>query len=193
MNPVAVILYEDNRGAEKGFGLHALVMACVADDLGVEMFTLTRKFDGRPMNGVANLVRSCRRDIHRLAPQGQTVFALIDDDRIRDHLSGVDVRAEEEVVVRALKGQSDAPAQLEIFLLKKNTETVIEAAKHCDRSLPDEAVAQALGKNLAQRDRILNNVARTGVRAVRDCIRGQVPALHRLVTARCAAVAASPT
>lgn len=57
----------------KGFGLHALVLACVADDLGVEMFTLASKLDGRPMKGVANLVRSCRRDIHRIAPHGQTV------------------------------------------------------------------------------------------------------------------------
>lgn len=184
-----MILYEDNRGAEKGFGLHALVVACVADDLGVEMFALTKKLDGRPMNGVANIVRSCRRDIHRIAPQGQTVFALIDDDRIRDHLPGVDVRAEEDTVVRAIKGQSDAPAQLEVFLLKKNTETVIEAARRCDPTLADDAVEQALRKNLAQRDRIFNNVARTG-RAVRDCIRANVPALHRLVIALCAVVAA---
>ncbi len=188
-----MILYEDNRGAEKGFGLHALVVACVADDLDVEMFTLTKKLDGRPMNGVANIVRSCRRDVHRLAPQGQTVFALIDNDRIRDHLSGVDIRAENSVVERAIKSQSDAPAQLEVFLLEKNTETVIEAAKHCDPSLPEDAVAQALRKNLAQRDRILNNVARTRGRAVRDCIRAGVPALHRLVAALGAVVTASPT
>ena len=192
MNPLAVILYEDNRGAEKGFGLHALVLACVADELGVEMFTLARKLDGRPMNGVANLVRSCRRDIHRIAPHGQMVFALIDDDRVRDHLPGVDVPAGGEIVARAIKSQSDAPEQLEVFLLVKNTETVIEAAKECDRSLPDDAVAQALAKNLAQRDRILNNVARTGIRAVRDCIRGKVPALHQLVAALSAVVAASP-
>ncbi|MEP7122983.1 MAG: hypothetical protein ABJE95_18795 [Byssovorax sp.] len=193
MSPVAVILYEDNGGPVKGFGLHALVVACVADELGVEVFALAGKLDGRPMNGAANIVRSCKRDIHRLGPQGQTVFALIDDDRIRDHVKGVDARTAEDVVVRAIKSQSDAPAQLEVFLLKKNTETVIEAAKECDRSLPDDAVAQALAKNLAQRDRLLNNVAYSGVRAVRDCIRGKIPALHRLVTALSAVVAASPT
>jgi hypothetical protein len=192
VNPVAVILYEDNGGATKGFGLHALVVACVADELGVEVFTLARKLDGRPMNGVANLVRSCRRDIHRIAPQGQKVFALIDDDRVRDHLPGIDARAEGEIVARAIKSQSDAPEQLDVFLLVKNTETVIEAAKACDRSLSDDAVAQALAKNLAQRDRILNNVAWSGIRAVRDCIRGKVPALHQLVTALSAVVAASP-
>ena len=193
MSPLAVILYEDNRGAEKGFGLHALVVACVADDLDVETFTLTKKLDGRPMNGVANIVRSCRRDVHRLAPRGQIVFALIDNDRIRDHLSGVDARAENSVVERVIKSQSDAPAQLEVFLLEKNTETVIEAAKRCDPSLPEDAVVQALRKNLAQRDRIFNNVARGRARAIRDCIRGSVPALHRLVIALCAVVSASPT
>jgi hypothetical protein len=177
----AVILYEDARGPEKGFGLHALVLACVADELGAEMFSLAKRLDGRPLNGVTNLLQSCRRT-SLLAPRGQKVFAVIDEDHVRDHLPGMDPRAEEEVVVRAIKGQSDAPMQLEIILLKKNTETVIEAAKHCDDRLPAAAVEQALRKHLAQRDRILNNVARAGSRAVRDCIRAKVPALERLVT-----------
>jgi hypothetical protein len=65
-----VILYEDNRGAEKGFGLHALVMACVADDLGVEMFTLTKKLDARQRSTAiaASLTRPWRKRLGRTWP-----------------------------------------------------------------------------------------------------------------------------
>jgi hypothetical protein len=181
--PIAVILYEDDRGPEKQFGLHRLVLACVADDLRVDTFTLTGKLDGRPMKGVANVLKSCRSDVRRLGPKGQKVFALIDDDHVRDHLPGIDPRADTETVSRMIKAQSDMAAQLEVILLKKNTETVIEAAKQCDPQIPAEAVAEALRKHLAQRDRILNNVARNANRAVRDCIRGKVAALDQLVGA----------
>lgn len=193
MNAIAVILYEDKRGPEKEFGLHALVLSCVADAMGVNMFTLKDKLDGRPMNGVTNVLQSCRSDVRRLGTRGQKVFAVIDDDRIRQHVPGVDPRTSEDAVIRAIKSSSDAPAQLEVFLLKKNTETVIEAAKHCDDGLPDAAVQQALRKNMAQRDRILNNVARAGNRAIRDCILDRVPVLGKLVEALLALVRAVPT
>jgi hypothetical protein len=190
--PIAVILYEDDRGQEKQFGLHALVLACVADDLGVDMFTLTRKLDGRPMKGVSNILQSCRNDIRRIGPKGQKVFALVDDDHIRHHLRGVDARADAETVTRTIKEQSDAPAQLEVILLKENTETVIKAAKQCDPLLPDAAIAEALRKRLAQRDRILNSVARAVNRAIRDCIRDKVPAIEELVRALAVLVGATP-
>src|SRR5262249_6742152 len=99
----------------------------------------------------------------------------------------------DEVVVQAIKAQSDAPAQLEVLLLKKNTETVIEAAKRCDDTLPDASVQEALRKNMAQRDRLLNNVARAASPAVRRCILDGIPAPRKLVDALVAVVAAQPT
>jgi hypothetical protein len=39
----------------------------------------------------------------------------------------------------AINGLSDAPAQIEVFLLEKDTETFIEAAKHCEPGVSDDA------------------------------------------------------
>jgi len=187
MTTVAVILYEDQRGKEKEFGLHNLVVACVADDLGKDVFTLCRAFEAHPTKGVSNLLRSCRQDVHRLGARGQRVFALIDADKIREQLrhEGVPASADDDAVVRAIKaeGRCVAPDQLEVVLLKENTETVIQAAKLCDKELPDAAVEQALRKDVNARDRILNNVAYGKGRAVRDCIRGKVPAIQALAGA----------
>ena len=42
MSSAAVILYEDQRGPQKQFGLHDLVLACVADELGCDVFGISR-------------------------------------------------------------------------------------------------------------------------------------------------------
>ena len=180
MNPVAFILYEDQRGPVTGFGLHKLVLACIADDLNVEWYTLEKIVEGRPMKGVSKVLQSCYREVRRIALRGQRVFALIDNDHVRDHLPGLDARADEPSVVRAIKDNSDASAQLEVVLLDKNTETVLEAAQLCDPALPDDAIRAALRKHPAQRDRIFHQVAR-GSRSVRMCIRTKIPALEQLV------------
>lgn len=185
MSPLLLILYEDKRGPEKEFGLHNFVLACIADELGADVYTLKlhQKISGRPMKGVNKVLASCRKDIHRLGPQGQPVFALIDDDVIREHLrhEGVAADAEDRVVIEAIKAKCVAPDKLEVILLKDNTETVIEAAGRCDGSIPKAAVQQALQKDPMARDRVLNRLAWAHGRAERDCVRAAVPALQSLV------------
>ncbi|WP_437682866.1 hypothetical protein [Sorangium sp. So ce131] len=190
MTPFAVMLYEDQRGPEKEFGLHNLVVACVADDAGEDFFALRRKLDGRPMKGVQNLLRSCRRDIRRLSSKGQQVFAIIDNDAIRHQLKheGVAEDAEDAAVVRVIKEKCDAPERLHVFLLKENTETVVEAAEHCDKGLPRSLVTQALQKDVNARDAIFNRIAWQSERAARDCIRQRVEAILELVKALTALV-----
>jgi hypothetical protein len=150
---IAVILYEDQRGPQKQFALHDLVLACVADELGadVHVLDLQKKLSGRPMKGVGTLLSSCRRDVCRLGPQGQRVFALIDNDRIRDQLrhEGVTAAASADQVIQAIKapGKCVAPDQLEVILLEENTETLIKAAAECDPEIPAAAVTQALRKD----------------------------------------------
>ncbi|MGK4004965.1 hypothetical protein WMF31_20215 [Sorangium sp. So ce1036] len=185
MTSLAVILYEDQRGPEKEFGLHNLVVACVADDTGKDRFALRRELDGRPMKGVQNLLRSCRRDICRLSSRGQQVFALIDDDAIRHQLKheGVSESAEDAAVVRAIKEKCGAPERLHVVLLKENTETVIQAAEHCDKGLTRSLVAQALQKDVNARDAIFNRISWQSDRAVRDCIRQRVEAIQEIVKA----------
>lgn len=191
MSAIAVILYEDRRGPQREFGLHNLVIACVADELGGDVFSLglASKLDGRPMKGVNNLLKSCRQDVRRLGPRGQRVFALIDDDEIRTQLKheGVPRSADEAVVIQAIKapGRCVAPEQLEVLLLKDNTETVIEAARDCGA---DVSVERALQKDINARDRVFNHVAWSSARVIRDCIRRKVNAIERLVLALAAAV-----
>ena len=75
----------------------------MADDAGEDRYALRKKLDGRPMKGVQNLLRSCRRDIRRLSARGQQVFALVDNDAIRHQLKheGVAESADDAAVVRA--------------------------------------------------------------------------------------------
>lgn len=196
MIPVAVILYEDQRGPQKQFGLHNLVVACVSDDLGADVYALKldQKLSGRPMKGVSKLLASCRQDVRRLGPQGQPVFALIDNDAIREQMKheGLSPSADEAAVIRAIKApeRCKAPDQLEVLLLVENTETILAAAAECDPEIAAVAVEQARRKDTNARDKILNHVAWGLGRAVRDCVRSRVPALARLVERLSALVAA---
>lgn len=187
MNAVVVILYEDQRGPTKEFGLHNLVTACVSDLLGktLQDHTFRQLLDGRPMKGVDKVLRSCRSEVPRLAPQGQTVFVLVDDDQVRRRLrgEGISESAPASDVVQAIKARSSKPDQLEVVLLEKNLETVLEAAGECDKDLSQPLLVDALRKAPAARDRILNTVAWRGDRAARDCILGRVPSLRRFVQA----------
>lgn len=193
MSALAVILYEDRRGPQREFGLHNLVLACVADELGGDVYALdlAGKLDGRPMKGASNLLKSCRQDVRRLGPRGQRVFALVDDDEIRTQLKheGVARSADDMAVIGVIKapGKCVAPEQLEVILLKENTETVIEAVRDCGA---DVAVERALQKDINARDRVFNHVAWRSTRSIRDCIRQKVHALERLVTALAALVRA---
>ena len=143
MKSIAIILYEDTRGATQGFGLHDLVMACVADELGVGLVETKRMAEGRPLKGVANLLKACR-DVRRLAPRGEHIIAVIDNDQIRAQLSDMDPRADDATVIRTIREKSNCPEQLDVILLYKNTESVIEAARDCGADSSAETIALAL-------------------------------------------------
>jgi len=155
-------------------------MACVADDLDIDLYAAKKLVHDRPMKGVSKLLQTCWRDIRKLAARGQRVIVVIDNDKIREQIPGMDARNTDEEVIRAILEKSDAPEQLDVVLLHKNTESVIEAARDCDRTIPVEMVALALKKQLLQRDRIFHNAARSS-RDVRLCIRAKIPAIERLV------------
>lgn len=180
MTSIAVVLYEDERGPTTQFGLHELVLACVADDLNTERYLLQKIIECHPMKGVSKVLQSCYRDVRRLSARGQRVFALIDDDHVREQLPGMDPLASVASVVEAIRKKSDCPEQLEVILLGKNTESVIEAAKLCDPEAPDDAVRKALAKDLTQRDRMFHRAASRSL-DVRRCIRAKIPALEKLV------------
>jgi hypothetical protein len=181
--PAAVtILYEDQRGQRHGFGLHALVKACVFDAINGDRHRVERMLDdARPLKGVTNVLRACRQDFDLLAADGRTVVAVVDDDVIRDHLKLPHHVADAKVEQEIRKGCC-APERLFVALLHQNTESVIEAAAACDPSLDAKRIARAVRyKDLLERDAILVEMSRERARSLRDCVLGRMPSLRGLI------------
>lgn len=49
------IFYEDDRGSVKGFGLHELLVACIADHLDQDQTVLRERFEAIPKKGDSKL------------------------------------------------------------------------------------------------------------------------------------------
>ena len=175
-----VILYEDTRGPTKDFGLHKLIEACIYDIVDGQRHLLVRALEGRQSNGDSKLLRVCRQDIGDISPKGHPVVAVFDNDRIR-RLLGLARETEHTVVIDKIKHGCAAPAQLFVFLLEENMESVVEAAGLCDPSISRAMLTEALRKNLAARDVVLKEVCRGDKQTARDCVLGKVPSLQPLI------------
>src|SRR5262249_39883913 len=82
-------------------------------------------------------------------------------------------RVEEEI-----KKNCRAPQRLFVVLIKKNTESVIEAAAVCEQSLDPAQVERAIKhKRLLDRDAIFIALSRERARPQRDCVLGRMPPL----------------
>ena len=177
------ILYEDHRGPNQGFGLHAFVKVCVFDIVDGERYRVeARLADYRPLKGVSNVIDTCRQNIDLFA-DGRSVVVVIDDDRVRAHLRPPLPQTAPDVhVEREIKKDCPAPERLFIVLLKKNTESILAAAAECDPSHDRERMERAVRrKDLFARDAILSELAWERARGQRDCILGKMPSLKALV------------
>jgi hypothetical protein len=183
---IVTILYEDQQVPRKEFGLHKLVKACVFDRVnGARHQVEGLLWDARPMKGAASVLRGCHDDFEGIARWGQPVFAVFDEDRIREAL-GLRRRATEREVLAAIQASCPKPELLRIVLLKRNLESVIEAAAECDPSLDRAQVERALRyKKPIDRDLVLASVSREIFRPARDCVLEKVPSLAQLVEALC--------
>jgi hypothetical protein len=113
--------------------------------------------------------------VGRLARGGQKIFAVIDDNGgIRDALK-LPADADEKTVREHIAKRAP-PAQLVIALIRRNTETVVDAVRECLSLAP-------FGRkpSPAERDVELNKAAWAEGRTVRDCVRTKVPSLGELV------------
>jgi hypothetical protein len=161
------IFYEDEWGFSQ-FGLHEVIVSCIADLTGLERFALRKCFSPNPKKGAGKLLAFCSTDIerwpHRLS------FAIFDADKLHKLLypSG---RPTTDVLHAELRRR--CPDPLHPFLLEDNTETVVDAAARC---LNEPTPA----KNKLLRDRMLNRVA-SGAPQLRDCIRAAVPSFDHCV------------
>jgi hypothetical protein len=186
------VLYEDSRGPRKGFGLHALVTACVFDAANGERHKLEKALEGRLQKGAPALLKVCRDDLDSLARDGRAVIAVFDNDRIREQLQLRKNATEAQVETAIRKGTSST--RLSIVLLKQNVESVLKAAKECDPVIDDEQFEQAVRhKKLLDRDAILQNMSRQQARALRDCVLGKNASLQRLIHLICDELKHGPT
>jgi len=178
----ATLLYEDQQGPSRQYGLHAFVMACVFDLVNGLRHRVEQRVDSRPLKGNGNLLKSTRNESSRIAADGRRVFSIFDNDRVRD-LVGLPHSASESQVRQEIMAGCVAQPAPTIFFLKENTESVLAAALTCDPSLDPTLFGRAMGKNLAERDVAFKQVATRATRATRDCILRSVPSVKELVEA----------
>jgi hypothetical protein len=181
--PVTAVLYEDSRGATRNFGLHGLVLACVADRIQVDRWALRTCVPCIPKNGDSNLLEACREHVGTLYPY-PLVLAVFDDDKIRDLLklpADACKSACKSVVVGRIKDTCFAPSALSVTLLGRNTEDVLRAVAGCRPVEAATLTAAVDRKDVNARDAILNGAASADP-AVRICIQKAVPSLERIVT-----------
>ncbi len=176
-----VVLYEDRRGATPEFGLHKLVVRLVADQSGGELWALHTRIKGHPTNGSANLLEKARA-VDVVAPNGEAVVAVLDDDKVRQLLQLAPRACKREVIAEILVGCSDR-TRLSPVLLEDNVESVLDALRlHASAlSIAPERFENAVNrKSLNDRDAILIAAARLERQAIRDALLSAVPSLRKL-------------
>lgn len=187
--PKVTILYEDARGQRTEFGLHRLVLAAVrdSDDITAPHHEVASALEHRCQKGIEQVLRTCRESLADLARDGRKVAVVVDEDVIRDKLKlppGTALQAVKENIV-TLCPDAVRP-QVAVFVLSRNTESVLKAAQTCVQehraeTPSTEQFERALRKDPLARDQVLSGVAKETHVKVRRCIEKKVPALAELV------------
>lgn len=164
------IFYEDDWGQVKEFGLHELLVACVADETGADSWALRGRFEAIPKKGDSKLLAACRDDVPNMPDA--LIFALFDADKLRVLLSLPGQPTVDERLA-ALREHCPDP-RLQLFLIDDNTETMVDAVADC------LGVARP-AKNKLTRDRLLLRAARSPTSEVRNCARRAVPSFDECV------------
>jgi hypothetical protein len=180
----ATVLYEDQLGPNRAFGLHTLVEACVFDIVNGQRYQLTNCLEARPMKGDGNLLKSARNDVEKIAADGRRVFAVFDNDKIRIRLGLSKAASDMEVETAIRQGARCDASLLAVILLKENTESVLAAARDCHGALDQELLHDAIDqKDLNARDIVLKRVAASATsKQIRDCVLSRVPSVGVLVS-----------
>jgi hypothetical protein len=164
------IFYEDSWGAAKEFGLHELIVSCVADIQGKDWWERKGNFEAIPKKGVNNLLAACRDDVPDM--RDPLIIAVFDSDKLHRHLFASGRPSESELLAK-LREQCPHD-RLHVFLIAHNTETVVEAVAVCIGEPPPP-------KDTLLRDRLLTRAARDAARQSRDCTRAAVPSFDACV------------
>lgn len=165
------IFYEDDRGSVKGFGLHELLVACIADHLDQDQTVLRERFEAIPKKGDSKLLAACRDDVPRM--REPAIVAVFDADKLHK-LFGSGRPSHDELLAELRRRCPDK--RLHMFLLVSNTESVVDAVADClKQPRPD--------KDKLLRDQLLSRAAWSPTRELRDCVRRAVPSFEQCVCA----------
>lgn len=168
--PKMVIFYEDQRGDEREFSLHTLVVIAIAERLGLPEALVKAQLRPFPAKGDSNLLRTCELDVPDM--RERCFVALFDVDKLH-RLLKLPRDSEHDVLLAALR-QRCSDERLHFMLLDRNTESLVEASAEClERPLPEI-------KTHLVRDKLLRAVARA-VPSARDCVREKVPSFAAFI------------
>lgn len=186
MRSDVLVLYEDSaaQGNVPEFGLHNLVVSCVADRLGQSPWSLHSRIDGRPLRSNTKLLAALGEGFDRLLDSASLVVAVLDYDEAPRLLRA------DETCMSALRGalclrtpgaeELLATGRLEISFLVENLETILRSLR--ELGFTHAGLEAALAKKPLARDRVLNALAYAGsASAIRAALVTKVPSFGRLV------------
>ena len=180
-----LVLYEDRRADAGSFDLHRFLVACIFDEVDGRRHLLEDALAARPLKGVVNVLGAVRDEFHDIAPRGEVVVAIFDNDRVRRLLGLPSDTGDEQVIAALLQGHPD-PSRFRPYLLHKNTETLLRAIGDCgfgDTPLLQEALRHKNSRNA--RDAVFRRAAGREHIALRGCVMGMVPSFARIVRDLC--------
>lgn len=105
----------------------------------------------------------------------------MDGDRIASFMNLSRNAADPEVIAK-IKEKCPSPDRLSVVVIRKNIESLIEAARECRAGISEEQVKKAVEKkDLEERDIVFHQLAKPDRRDLRDCILRKVPSFRAAV------------
>jgi hypothetical protein len=133
---LATIFYEDSLAVQtKNFGLHVLILHCVADRLPITVEELDDLFEGNPRKGATNILKLFD-DPHKERLHGSSphVLAVYDRDKIHEFVN-TEGRCK-SIVRQAILARCQWTAKPVVVLLEDNAESVAEAILALQQKAP---------------------------------------------------------
>ncbi|MCB9742399.1 MAG: hypothetical protein H6740_07365 [Alphaproteobacteria bacterium] len=183
---LATVLYEDKLGPSGAFGPHLFLLACLGDRLDMDHWGLRDAFEDVQRNGIGPLIRDLRERRELLRHDGRALVALLDGDRVHEHLKdragSALARGASDAQIEAALFPEGTPEGVAVFILRDNTESLLRAVAACgDRHGLPVVPARLARKSRSERDSILLRAANASNRALRDCVLEQMPSLLQMV------------
>lgn len=177
------VLYEDQRDDSVDFGLHRLLLRCVADGrTDITDWQLAKRISGAPKKSNSKVLQACQADLPSLTRTGGTVVAVYDSDRAHE-LTKTCRRGDcKKRICAALSADCFPIDKLAVVLLVQNTETLLGLIQRLAPGLVGqkefETALRHKGSRLA-RDMIFSKAASDA--GLRQRIQTENPSFGRLV------------